>query len=83
MTRKPGMAAAGSAVAQLFDTALRLHREGQLQRAEYLYRDVLRQDPAHVDALNMLGVIGCQSGNLAAGRDLLRRALVLDPDHPD
>ncbi|MEQ8493957.1 MAG: tetratricopeptide repeat protein, partial [Gammaproteobacteria bacterium] len=39
--------------------------------------------PAHVDALNMLGVIGCQSGNLAAGRDLLRRALVLDPDHPD
>ncbi|MEX2479534.1 MAG: sulfotransferase [Gammaproteobacteria bacterium] len=77
--------AAGSskaAVAQLFDTASRLHQEGQLQRAEFLYRDVLRQVPDHGDALNMLGVIGCQTGNFRAGADLIRRALDAEPDNP-
>jgi tetratricopeptide (TPR) repeat protein len=79
--RKPG-AADAAAVAQLFDTALRLHEDGQLQRAEYLYRDVLRQAPGHAPALNMLGVIGCQTGNLSSGAALIRRALELDPDNP-
>lgn len=72
-----------AAVAQSFDTALRLHREGQLQRAEFLYRDVLRQAPDHADALNMLGVIGCQTGNFAAGADLIRRALAIAPGNAD
>ncbi|MGE0485809.1 MAG: sulfotransferase [Gammaproteobacteria bacterium] len=71
------------AVAQAFDTALRLHREGQLQRAEFLYRDVLRQAPDHAEALNMLGVIGCQTGNFAAGADLIRRALAIAPGNAD
>ena len=72
-----------AAVAQSFDTALRLHREGQLQRAEFLYRDVLRQAPDHADALNMLEVIGCQTGNFAAGADLIRRALAIAPGNAD
>jgi len=75
-------AADKAAVAQLFDTAVRLHEEGQLQRAEYLYRDVLRQAPGHAAALNMLGVIGCQTGNLSSGATLIRRALEFEPDNP-
>lgn len=71
-----------AALVQLFDTAVRLHEEGQLQRAEYLYRDVLRQAPGHAAALNMLGVIGCQTGNLSAGAALIRRALEAEPDNP-
>ena len=71
-----------AALVQLFDTAVRLHEEGQLQRAEYLYRDVLRQAPGHAAALNMLGVIGCQTGNLSAGAALIRRALEGEPDNP-
>ncbi len=73
----------GSAVGQLFETAVALHREGQLQRAEVLYRDVLRQQPDHADALNMLGVIGCQTGNVQAGMGLIRRALAIEPRNPD
>lgn len=67
----------------LFRTALGFHEGGELQRAEHLYREVLRQDPRHATALNMLGVIGCQTGNLGAGADLIRRALALEPDNPD
>lgn len=82
MSRKT-QAHRGSAVGQLFDTAVALHREGQLQRAEVLYRDVLRQQADHADALNMLGVIGCQTGNLQAGMGLIRRALAVQPRNPD
>ena len=65
---------------QLFQTAIALHQDGALQRAEHLYREVLRQFPQHAGALNMLGVIGCQTGNFKQGADLIRQAIELDPD---
>jgi Flp pilus assembly protein TadD len=68
---------------QLFQTAITLHQDGALQRAEHLYREVLRQFPQHAGALNMLGVIGCQTGNFKQGADLIRQAIELDPDNPD
>ncbi len=67
----------------LFQTGLRLHQDGQLARAEHLYRETLRLRPRHADALNMLGVIACQTRNFSAGVDLLGRALALSPGHPD
>lgn len=73
----PGRTAAG--VEQLFRGAADFHERGELQRAEHLYREVLRQQPHHAGALNMLGVIGCQSGQLRAGADLIRRAIELEP----
>ena len=54
-----------------------------MQRAEHLYREVLRQVPQHAGALNMLGVIGCQGGHLESGAQLIKRALTLEPDNPD
>ena len=48
---------------QLFQTAIKLHQEGALQRAEHLYREVLRQFPRHAGALNMLGVIGATAAS--------------------
>lgn len=67
----------------MFRTALGFHESGALQRAEHLYREVLRQQPRHAQALNMLGVIGCQTGHLPAGTGLLRQALELEPDNPE
>lgn len=68
---------------QMFLTAIAYHQRGELQRAEHLYREILRQDPVHADALNMLGVIGCQSGQLNAGADLISRAIAINPDNAD
>ncbi len=81
MARKPEPTTAP--VTALFQTAVRFHEQGTLDRAEHLYREVLRQQPRHADALNMLGVIGCQTGNLQAGAQLIRQALALEPDNAD
>jgi tetratricopeptide (TPR) repeat protein len=80
--RRPKLAPT-AAVEQLFQTAIKFHEEGALQRAEHLYREVLRQAPRHAQALNMLGVLGCQTGNARAGAGLLQQALKIDPAHPD
>ena len=72
-----------AAAEQLFQTAMSLHEQGALQRAEHTYREVLRQFPQHPGALNMLGVIGCQTGNFKPGQQLIRQALALEPDNPD
>jgi tetratricopeptide (TPR) repeat protein len=79
----PAMSGVTTTAEQLFQNALNFHEKGEVQRAEHLYREVLRQAPSHAPALNMLGVIGCQTGNLSAGIGLIRRAIELQPGQAD
>jgi len=44
--------------------ALQHHQAGRLPEAEEIYRQVLQQQPNQVDALQLLGVIVYQSGQL-------------------
>jgi predicted O-linked N-acetylglucosamine transferase (SPINDLY family) len=44
-------------------TALRHHQAGRLQEAEPVYQQILKADPNHVDALNLLGVLALQRGD--------------------
>ncbi len=73
----------GDSIPHLFATATRLHGQGDLQRAEYLYREIIRRKPDHAEALGLLGVLACQAGQVKAGIDLLQRALRLKPRDPD
>lgn len=57
------------------------HQAGRLQEAEQLCRQVLQKDPAHVDALRLLGLIAASSGDLDDAEHLLRQALASAPDH--
>lgn len=57
------------------DTALRFHRAGELAKAERIYRDVVRAQPTHFDALNMLGLIALQRGDAADAVRLIDRAI--------
>ena len=82
MARKRG-AKQLSPLENMFQTALTFHEEGNVQRAEHLYREVLRQSPEHAGAHNMLGVIGCQTGHLGAGIELIRKAIILDANNAD
>lgn len=59
--------------------ATRLHREGQLDAAEILYRRVLDVAPDHADALHFLGVLIHQRGDSDTAIELIRRSIAIDP----
>ncbi|MBN3758805.1 tetratricopeptide repeat protein [Paraburkholderia sp. Tr-20389] len=63
----------------VFDRAYSAHRDGRLDDAERGYRATLDLDPAHVDALHLLGVLRHQQGQHEEAADLVRRAADLRP----
>jgi Flp pilus assembly protein TadD/SAM-dependent methyltransferase len=67
-------ATSGSAVVR-FEQALALHKAGNLQPAEWAYRDVLKVNPRHAGALSHLGVLAHQLGRNGDAVALLRQAL--------
>jgi len=61
--------------------AVELHEAGDLLAAGKIYRDILAEDPDHVDALNLLGVVMHAAGDLDLAIDLTTRATELAPDY--
>jgi cytochrome c-type biogenesis protein CcmH/NrfG len=51
------------------------HRAGQLDQAERLYRQMLREDGGNFSALHMLGFLRAQQGAFEDAAGLLGRAL--------
>ncbi|HUT11294.1 MAG TPA: tetratricopeptide repeat protein [Thermoguttaceae bacterium] len=62
--------------------ALREHQAGRLDRAEEIYRQVLRARPENADALHLLGVVAHQRGDHEAAVKLIRRAVANNPEVP-
>lgn len=67
----------------LFNTALDLHRNGQLVQAESLYRQLLASQPTHSAALHLLGLLCHQSGRSTEAVSLIQRALAIEPNNTD
>ena len=63
----------------LLRAALARQRAGALAEAAALYREILAAEPAHVDALQMLGAIEHQAGRSDEAIALLDRALAVAP----
>jgi predicted O-linked N-acetylglucosamine transferase (SPINDLY family) len=65
--------------------ALELHRAGHLDDAARAYEKVLNQapdgSPDRVNALNLLGVLMAQKGNLDSAIECVSRAVRSDPEH--
>lgn len=55
-------------------------KEGRYKEAAELYREVLRKNPANVDALRMLGVLAFAEGSIDEAERLFRRAVAAAPD---
>ncbi|MEG3618987.1 tetratricopeptide repeat-containing glycosyltransferase family protein [Magnetovibrio sp. PR-2] len=60
--------------------ALQLHQSGHVADAADLYAAVLRADPKNTDALNLLGSIFIESGQLDTGIQLCQEAVNTAPD---
>ena len=62
-----------------FRQALTALQAGDVKAAEPLFRAVLRRQPKHVAALNLLGIVLMQLGRFEEADDYLRRALAENP----
>ena len=63
----------------IIDIATEHHQAGRLEDAAILYRRVLDEDPGHVDANHLLGVIAYQQDRFDTAVELIGKAL---PDRP-
>jgi predicted TPR repeat methyltransferase len=69
----------GSKPEAAFDQALVFHQAGRVSEAEQMYRQILKDQPNHVDALHLLGVIDHQRGNHAEAVRHIDAALAINP----
>jgi tetratricopeptide (TPR) repeat protein len=63
-----------------FNNAVQLHRQGKLDQAELIYRQILDETPDNADALHLLGVVAHQRGQFGRALTLIRKAVSLAPD---
>ena len=76
-TRPPDSAAVQ--LQPLLQRALALHRQGRLPEAKAAYEAIRTQIPDHFDALNGLGGIALQTGNIVAAVALFQKAVAANP----
>ena len=55
----------------MLQTALVLHKKGQLAEAGGLYKEILRSQPGHFDALQLLATIALQQKKFAEAVDVI------------
>ena len=67
----------------ILQNAWRLHQAGNFAEAARLYNDVLRMNPRHVGALQMLGFLHFQRGEFADAERIMEKAVKLDPKSVD
>lgn len=66
-------------LASTLEQGLKLHRQGDLVRAEEKYSRVLRIDPSHGEALHLMGFLEQQRGRIPAAVGFLERAVQANP----
>lgn len=67
----------------LLKKAFTYHQNGDLKRAEPLYREILNAAPDHPEALHLLGFLGYQTGRNDMAADLIKAAIRISPQNPD
>jgi Flp pilus assembly protein TadD len=66
-------------VDQAFQLARVYHRSGQLPLAEKLYRQVLSNQPQHIEAMHQLGLVAAATGRHEEAARLISEAIARDP----
>ncbi|MCG2720560.1 MAG: tetratricopeptide repeat protein [Thermodesulfovibrionales bacterium] len=66
-------------IRELLPLSLQYHQSGNLRKAEYLYRKILKVQPDHFDVLHMLGVLYAQLKNQELAEKFIRKAIKIIP----
>lgn len=70
-------------IQQAIELAVEHHNAGRLPDAENIYQQVLKAEPNHPVALNLMGVIAHQVGKNDIAVDYISRALEIQPDYSE
>ena len=68
-------------VQTMFQEGLALQHRGQLEQARNTYRQVLKLQPNHFEALHLLGVIAAQSKDYAQAVDFISKSIAINPNN--
>ena len=60
--------------------AIHYHQAGQLEKAEDIYKEILKVNPNHSDSLHLSGIIAHQSGKNDIAANLINRAIQTRPE---
>ena len=71
----------GDPARELIAKAAEYQRAGRLEQAEAAYREILRRDPRHLEALRLLALIAMQTEHYGQAEQLLARAVEIAPDY--
>ena len=63
-----------------FERAYEFHQNGNLSKAEYIYRKIIKNAPSHFEALNFLGIVLFSTSRRVEALDLLSRSVKLNPN---
>ena len=63
------------------DGAVALFHAGNFEGARLIYERILKEDPSHCDALNLLGLVDYSLKNYQQALILFRKAISIYPDH--
>lgn len=77
--KSPPPAKAKALAASAFDEAVAQHQAGRLEAAETAYRQILAAQPAHAEAMQLLGVVRHQRGDHSGAIELIEQAIRLAP----
>ena len=69
-------------ISEALTVALAHHKAGRLQLAEEIYRRILEAEPNQADALHLMGVVACQSGDHTKAVSHIARAIAVNPNDP-
>jgi len=69
----------GQRHAQLLQRGSVLHGQGKVKEAEYCYQLVLRDNPEHPDALNLLATLAVEAGQFTTAIELFQKVVKIVP----
>ena len=69
-------------ISEALARAIQLHQASRLQAAEQIYRQILQAEPAHADAMHLLGLIAHQVGKHEIAVGAIERAIELKEHVP-
>ena len=67
---------------ELFKLAFENHKKNNLQDAENLYKDVIKQKPDHINSLFYLAGLSAQKKKFNKAKELFEKVVELNPNYP-